>query len=162
MFLRNCDPNFDRSLFWMLKTGKQHIRDCWNNPIIRKKHLKTKDNEIYEAWIENTHLTYLPFDAMTPWICKKLVEKYEDDSVERPTWMNNTKVGDTTNEVKFVKRIVQLYTWKESYVDKVKEALEKLFGRSGEDLENGVGGQLTFSKGKKSKKRLGKVEPEPL
>lgn len=28
MFFSNCDPNFDRSLFWRPKSGKQHIMDC--------------------------------------------------------------------------------------------------------------------------------------
>ena len=28
MFFRNCDPTFDRSLFWRPKSGKQHAREC--------------------------------------------------------------------------------------------------------------------------------------
>ena len=129
--------------------------------------MKTKDDEIYEAWIENTHPAYLPFDAMTPWICKKLVEKYKDESMERPTWMNKRVKGDKniTNEAKFIKRIVSIYTWKGDHEDEVNEALSKFFGRNGEDLEMGADGlSLTFIKSKKSRRTLRsalrQVEPE--
>ncbi|GMH79514.1 hypothetical protein TL16_g08173 [Triparma laevis f. inornata] len=58
---------------------------------------KDKYQEIWE-WIHDIHPTYLPFDETTSWICKHLVEKNEDKSVERPEWTIKK------NEGKFVKR----------------------------------------------------------
>ncbi|GMH93336.1 hypothetical protein TL16_g12601 [Triparma laevis f. inornata] len=82
--------------------------------------------------------------------------KYEDKSVERPEWMNK-KI-----ENNFIKRIAEIYTWKGSHGDEVNKALDKLFERSGADLEEGVDGKLSFIPSKKSKKGLGanKVQPE--
>ncbi|GMH60273.1 hypothetical protein TrLO_g15912 [Triparma laevis f. longispina] len=100
LFLMNCDENFDRSLFWKPKSGKQHARSCLTD-----------------------------------------------------------MAGE--NEEKFIKRLVEIYSWKDGEDgDVVNKALSTLFGRSGEDLEVGVDGQVTFIKTKRSKKSLGKVGPE--
>ncbi|GMH64401.1 hypothetical protein TrLO_g8290 [Triparma laevis f. longispina] len=138
-FFMNCDPNFDRSLFWRPKSGQQHARDAFNDVKIREKGCKTKDDEHW-GWIGFIHPTYLPFDCMTPWVCERLVEKYEDKSVGRPEWMNEE------NEDTFIKRIAEIYTWKGSHGEEVNKALNKLFGKSGADLEVGLDGQVTFIK----------------
>ncbi|GMH68993.1 hypothetical protein TrLO_g1264 [Triparma laevis f. longispina] len=83
MFFKNCDPDFDRSLFWREKLGKQRTRDCWSDDEIWERTFKTKDEEKWKGWVETIHPTHLPFDLMTPWI-KSLVEKYGDEGVERP------------------------------------------------------------------------------
>lgn len=40
MFLSNCDPSFDRSLFRRPKRGKQHVRECCRDEIIWGKGLQ--------------------------------------------------------------------------------------------------------------------------
>ena len=110
----------------------------------------------YLNWISNTHPTYLPFDEMTKWL-ENLAAKYEDKSIKRPEWM---MAGE--NEDKFIKRIAAIYEWKGSNEDKANEALTKLFGKSGADLEVGIEGQITFIKKNTSKNVLrsrSKVEP---
>ncbi|GMH81187.1 hypothetical protein TL16_g08851 [Triparma laevis f. inornata] len=154
LFLMNCDENFDRSLFWKPKSGKQHARSCLTDVRIWKKNRTSKDEEFW-AYCHLNHPAYLPFDVITPWICEGLVGKYEDKFVARPEWM----AGE--NEEKFIKRLVEIYSWKDGEDgDVVNKALSTLFGRSGEDLEVGVDGQVTFIKTKRSKKSLGKVGPE--
>ena len=65
-----------------------------------------------------THPAYLEFDdVVTPWICEDLVEKYEEEGVERPKWMNSKNNG------KFIKRIAEIYIWKGSDGEKVDVAL---------------------------------------
>lgn len=105
IFFMNCDSNFDKSLFWRPKSGKQHVRECWRDVKIWSKSWKTKDEEVYKGWIECIHPTYLPFDLMADWICGEVVEKYEDRKVERPEWMNKKGEG------KFIKRITEVYSW---------------------------------------------------
>lgn len=105
--------------------------------------------------VKRQYPIYLPFDEVTPWICEHLVEKYEDKSVERPEWMN---AATSSN---FIKRIAVLHRYHGKDENEVDEALVKLFGRSGSDLESEVQGQLTFIKSKKSKKSL-KIEPEKV
>jgi len=63
MFFRNFDEDFDRSLFWRPKRGKQHGRDCWTDENIWAKGI-TKDDEIW-GWVEYTRPTYFPTDIMT-------------------------------------------------------------------------------------------------
>lgn len=158
MFFKNCDPDFDRSLFWRGKLGKQRTRDCWSDDEIWERTFKTKDEEKWKGWVETIHPTYLPFDLMTPWI-KSLVEKYGDEGVERPRWL------DRGNESIFIKRVAEIYIWKgEDEVVEVDEALVKLFGKSSADLGMGEDGlSLTFINSKKSRgKGFGgnKVKPD--
>lgn len=153
MFLMSCDENFDRSLFWRPKSGKRHLRDCWNDKAVREKARKTKSDERW-GLVAYTHPTYIPFDVVTPWLCEELVEKYEDKSVGRPEWMNSENNG------KFIKCIAKIYKCKGSDKEEVDKALVKLFGRNGADLEEGVEGQLTFIPSKKSKRRIDKIQPE--
>ncbi|GMH76012.1 hypothetical protein TL16_g06942 [Triparma laevis f. inornata] len=146
LFLNNCDPKFDRSLFWKAKRGEQHARECWSDEKVWEKDFKTKDEEIWKGWIETIHPTYLPFDLMTQWL-KRLVEKFER-GVERPEWIN------AENEKNFIKRIAEIYIWKGTGGEEVDMALVKLFGRSGADLEEREDGlSLSFTKRKK------KVQP---
>ena len=77
--------------------------------------------------------------------------KYSDKSVERPEWM-----AGKVSEDKFIKRIAEIYEWHGKDEEKVNEALEKLFEKSGRDLKKGVDGQLTFIKIKSSKSKSGK------
>lgn len=51
-----------------------------------------------------------------------------------------------------------VYKWYGKDGNEVSKALNKLFGRSGADLETGVDGQLTFIQNKKSKAR---IQPDP-
>ncbi|GMH58934.1 hypothetical protein TL16_g02721 [Triparma laevis f. inornata] len=153
IFFRNCEPTFDWRLFWRPKSGRQHVRDILRSKKIWAKAHKTKDDESWD-WIGFIYPTYLPFDFMTPWMCEDLVEKYEEEGVTRPDWMNNEKKDE------FIKRIVTIYEWKGAYEEEIGEALVKLFGKSCVDLEKGVEGQLTFIKSKKSKKKLEQIEPE--
>ena len=155
LFLKNCDENFDRSLFWRPKSGKQHRRECWKDEKIWKKGLLTKDEEIWKGMVRRIHPTYLPFDMLTPWICETLVGKYEDKSVERPEWMSWEEAED-----KFIKRIAEVYEWYGKDGEEVNEALNKLFERSGRDLEKGIDGQPTFIKIMGSKSRSGKMGDE--
>ncbi|GMI05280.1 hypothetical protein TrVE_jg3836 [Triparma verrucosa] len=154
LFFMNCDENFDRSLFWRRKSGKQHARDCWKDKKIWSKKRKTKEDDIW-GWVENIHPTYLPFDMLTTWICETLVGKCEDKKVERPEWMSGEEAED-----KFMKRIAEVYEWYGKDGEEVNEALDKLFERSGRDLEKGIDGQPTFIKIKGSKSKSGKVEGE--
>ncbi|GMH66769.1 hypothetical protein TL16_g04501 [Triparma laevis f. inornata] len=85
---------------------------------------------------------------MTPWICERLVEKYEEKSVKRPEWMNSK------NDGKFTKRIAKIYAWKGTDREEVDKELTKLFGRSGADLEEGVDEQRSFIPSKKSKWKI--------
>lgn len=76
------------------------------------------------------------------------------------------------NEDKFVVRMVKIYMWKEVDEDEVNGALNRLFGRSGEDIEMGVDGQMTSiyispsttsfrrSLGRSPKSKSRKVEPD--
>ncbi|GMH68868.1 hypothetical protein TL16_g05029 [Triparma laevis f. inornata] len=157
LFFVNCDENFDRSLFWKAKSGKQHARDCWKDARIWEKRLKSKDSEIW-CWVEGVHPVYLPIDLVTPWVCETLVGKYEDKTVPRLEWMN------AKNESAFIKRIVKIYMWYGSDEKLIDSALVKLFGRSGAALENGIDKKLTFISSKKSKRnfswRLGKIKPD--
>ncbi|GMH71529.1 hypothetical protein TrLO_g9083 [Triparma laevis f. longispina] len=157
MFFRNCDPLFDRSLLWKAKSGKQMVRECWRDERIWRKARKTKNDERW-GLVAYTHPAYLEFDdVVTPWICEDLVEKYEEEGVERPKWMNSKNNG------KFIKRIAEIYIWKGSDGEKVDVALAKLFKRSGADLEKGEDGlSLTFINSKKSRGRIEgiKVQPE--
>ena len=66
---------------------------------------------------------------------------------------------DGGKESKFIKHISTIYVWKGAHGDEVNKALSKLFERSGEDLEAGVYGQLSFIPSKKSKARI-KIKPE--
>ena len=154
MFFRNCDSTFDRSLFWRPKHGKQLVRECWSDKNIWHMDVATKDDEIW-GWVEFIHPTYFPFDLITLWLCEKLVEKYEDKNMERPERMNKK------NEGKFIKRIAKIYAWKGTDGEEVDKALEKLFERSGADLDEGLDGQLSFIPSKKSKIRLGGTEVKP-
>ncbi|GMI15621.1 hypothetical protein TrLO_g15175 [Triparma laevis f. longispina] len=62
---------------------------------------------------------------------------------------------------KFIKRIAKIYVWKGAGGEEVDKALEKLFGRSGADLEEGADGRPSFIRGKKSnRKKSGKINPE--
>lgn len=112
----------------------------------------SQDEEIWKAWIECIHLTYLLFDFMTQWIYERFVEKYEDKSVERPEWMNKE------NEGKFIKRIAEIYIWKGTGGEEVDKALAELFGRNGADLEEWTGNPK--KKSRKGISRSRKVEPE--
>ncbi|GMH71940.1 hypothetical protein TL16_g05789 [Triparma laevis f. inornata] len=145
MFFRNCDSTFDRSLFWRPKRGKQLVRECWSDKNIWHKDVATKDDEIW-GWVEFIHPTYFPFDLVTLWLCEKLVEKYEDKNMEKPERMNKK------NEGKFIKRIAKIYAWKGTDGEEVDKALEKLFERSGADLEEGLDWQLSFIPSKKNTK----------
>lgn len=49
---------------------------------------KDQERGNYKGWIEGVHPTYLPFDMMTPWLCERLVVKYEDKSMKMPEFMN--------------------------------------------------------------------------
>ncbi|GMH71523.1 hypothetical protein TrLO_g9081 [Triparma laevis f. longispina] len=158
MFLMSCDTNFDRSLFWKAKSGKQHVRECWRSETIWTTKRKSKDAEIW-GWFAHIHPIFFPFDLLTPWICEELFEKYGNEGVERPEWMNEENNG------KFIKRVVEIYIWKGGVVGaKVDVALAKLFGRNGADLEAGVDGKLSFIQSKKSRKgiKVNKVQPEEL
>ncbi|GMH64394.1 hypothetical protein TL16_g03953 [Triparma laevis f. inornata] len=123
MFFRNVDENFDVNLFWRPKGGVQHMRERWEDAEIWVKTCKTKDEEHW-SHVAAVNPTYLPFDKVTPWICTELVEKYADKNanVERPHWFNDE--GGS----KFIKRIIELYDWREKDKDEVNEALAKLFG----------------------------------
>lgn len=61
---------------------------------------------------------------------------------------------DTENKAKykFIKRIAEIYVWRGSHGDEVDEALVKLFGKSGADLEEGVDGKLSFIPSKKRRR----------
>ncbi|GMH79516.1 hypothetical protein TL16_g08174 [Triparma laevis f. inornata] len=158
MFLMSCDTNFDRSLFWKAKSGKQHVRECWRSETIWTTKRKSKDAEIWR-WFAHIHPIFFPFGLLTPWICEELFEKYGNEGVERPEWMNEENNG------KFIKRVVEIYIWKGGVVGaKVDVALAKLFGRNGADLEAGVDGKLSFIQSKKSRKgiKVNKVQPEEL
>ncbi len=85
---------------------------------------------------------------LTPWICQTLVGKYSDKSVERPKWMSGKEAED-----KFIMRAAVVYEWYGKDGGEVNEALDKLFGRSGRDLEKGVDGRLTFITRKKPKSK---------
>ncbi|GMH65365.1 hypothetical protein TrLO_g12698 [Triparma laevis f. longispina] len=105
------------------------------------------------------HPRYLPFDLMTTWICEDLLEKYENKSVERPKWM-----AGKGNEAKFINCVVEIHTWKDEdeIAEKVNKALDKLFGKSGADLENAADGlSLSFIPSKNSNKNLRQIELEP-
>jgi len=154
LFFKNCDESFDRSLFWRPKSGKQYVRGCWKGERIWEKVFPTKDSEIW-GWVGEIHPTYLPSDMLTPWICETLVGKYKDKSVERPEWMAGEEAED-----KFIKRIAVVYEWYGKDGEEVNEALNKLFERSGRDLEKGIDGQPTFIKIKGSKSKSGKVGGE--
>ncbi|GMH65857.1 hypothetical protein TL16_g11548 [Triparma laevis f. inornata] len=159
LFFVNCDPNFDRSLFWRPKSGKQHIRESFQDESIWAKGYATKDDENW-SWVVGIHPTYLPFDEVTPWICDCLAGKYDkmydtlNKGVERPEWMSGKE-----NEGKFIERVVEIYTWRgedDKDVKEVNKALTKLFGKNGGDEEDGVlGGKVTFIKcpGKKRNSR---------
>ena len=156
LFFKNCDKFFDRSLFWRPKLGKQRTRDCWKDEKIWGIDFTTKDEEIWKGWVEIFHPIYLPFDMLTPWICQTLVGKYSDKSVERPKWMSGKEAED-----KFIMRAAVVYEWYGKDGGEVNEALDKLFERSGRDLEKGVDGQLTFikiksPKSKKTSRSVGK------
>lgn len=151
-FFMNCDPKFDKSLFWKVKHGRQHMGDCWKDEKIWKKTILKKETERWMT-VKRKHATYLPFELITPWICEELVGKYEGGGVERPEWMSGKE------EAKFIKRITVIFWWYGKDVEEVNEALNKLFERSGEDLEKGADGQATFIKSKRSKTRI-KVEPK--
>jgi hypothetical protein len=71
--------------------------------------------------------------------------------MERPDWMKGEEEG------KFIKRIVALYEWYGEDVEDVNRALKKLFGRSGDDLEIGISGLLTFIKKKERKTNFMKM-----
>ena len=161
LFLRNCDENFDRSLFWRPKSGKQLCRECWMDTKTWHKESLTKNDEVWN-WAEFIHPTYLPFDILTPWICETLVGKYYDKSVERPEWMRSKEA-----EGKFIKRVSEIYEWygedgenvNEAWLEvwlKVNEALDLLFDKSCENLKR-VDGQLTFTKSKKMISALSKT-----
>ena len=127
----------------------------FQDPKIWKKKYDTKDEEVWRR-IRGNHPTYLPFDEMTKWL-ENMAAKYEDKSTKRPEWM---MAGE--NEDKFIKRIVAIYKWEGSNEEKANEALTKLFGKSGADLEVGIEGQITFIKKNTSKNVLrsrSKVEP---
>ena len=49
-----------------------------------------------------------------------------------------------------MKRIVTIYHWYRKDQERADEALVKLFGRSGKDLEVGKNGQLSYIKKKRS------------
>ncbi|GMI14045.1 hypothetical protein TrVE_jg2941 [Triparma verrucosa] len=146
------NPNFNRSLFWKPKTGRSHNASCWRSSKIwnvNDANLRTKDDERYLVWLKCIHPIYLPFSEITEWICVDLIEKYENNIVERPAWMSGS------SSFEFVKRVSELYSWRGEDVEIVDAALVKLFGVGGEDLERGVTGQLTFIK-----KGRGEVEPD--
>ncbi|GMH70822.1 hypothetical protein TrLO_g10965 [Triparma laevis f. longispina] len=67
------------------------------------------------------------------------------------------------NSAKFIKRFATIYAYHGNDEEEVDEALVKLLGRSGADLERGVEGQLTFIQSSKSKSRIKqtKIEPSP-
>ena len=140
LFFKNVDEGFDISLFWRRKAGKEHATNCWVDENVWEKAYKTKNEERYKGWIESIHPTYFPFDEIPLWL-DDLATKYEDEQVERPEWLE----GD-----KFVKRIVTIYHWYGKDQDRADEALVKLFGRSGKDLEVGTNGQLSYIKKQKS------------
>ena len=140
LFFLNCDENFDRNLFWRPKSGKEHCRDCWQDEVIWTPRHKEMDSEIW-GWVGHTHPTYLPFDDMSRWLCKNLVEKYEDKAVERPDWMRG-KLAESL----LIKRFAEIYTWKGLNMEDVNEAMDKLFGRSGNNLERRRDKMLTFIK----------------
>ncbi|GMH88430.1 hypothetical protein TL16_g11155 [Triparma laevis f. inornata] len=140
MFLMNCDKNFDRSLFWRPKSGREHERDFWRDPKCWKRKSTSKEEERWQV-LRKRHPLYLPFDEITLWVCEHLVELYEDRRAPRPDWM---AAGE--KEKAFVKRIVTLYKWKGTDEEEVNKALGKLFGKSGNDLEIGPNRQLTFIK----------------
>ena len=93
---------------------------------------------------------------MTKWL-ENMAAKYEDKTMKRPEWM---MAGE--NEDKFIKRIVTIYKWKGSNEEEVNEALNKIFGKSGADLEVGIEGQMTFIKKKASKLKLRSTKVEPI
>lgn len=105
MFFRNCDPTFDQSLFSRAKSGRQLIRDGFQDESIWTKGYQTKDDENW-SWVGGIHPTYFPFDEVTWWICDDLVEKFGDKDVERTERMNKA------SEEKFIKRIAKIYVWK--------------------------------------------------
>ena len=139
LFFKNMDESFDVSLFWKRKSGKEHVKEIWVDEKIWGKASKAKDDELWD-WVGYNHPTYLPFDEILPWL-DDLATKYEDEQVERPEWLE----GD-----KFVKRIVTIYHWYGKDQERADEALVKLFGRSGKDLEVGKNGQLSYIKKKRS------------
>ncbi|GMH75404.1 hypothetical protein TL16_g06753 [Triparma laevis f. inornata] len=159
IFFKNCNDHFDRSLFWRPKTGNQHMRDNLKDEKLWDKGCKSKDDEFW-GWVGFIHPTYLDFDLMTPWICERLVEKYELGGLARPEWM------DSENSEKFIKRITEVYAWKGSHEEEVDKALVKLFKRIRVDLEKGDDSlSLTLKTSPKmspkSKHEIGKIKVHP-
>ncbi|GMH60497.1 hypothetical protein TrLO_g7860 [Triparma laevis f. longispina] len=156
IFFRYCDEDFDLSIFWRPYSGKQHVKEWFTSDRVNNVKLTNKDEERWNI-IKRKHPVYLPFEEITLWLCKHLVETYEDRNVERPVWMTGK------NEDPFIKRIVAIYEWKNlgaRFDNELNEALTKLFGRSGADLEVGVNKQLTFIKSKRSHISRSKIYPE--
>lgn len=46
MFFKNCDPSFDRSLFWRSRSRKEHAKECCRDETIWDTGIKTKNEEI--------------------------------------------------------------------------------------------------------------------
>lgn len=77
MFYKNCDENFDRSTFYRPEIGKKYIKEWFSSSHVNNVKLSDKDEERWYV-IKRKHPLYLPFDNITLWLCKDLVEKYED------------------------------------------------------------------------------------
>lgn len=149
-FFTNMDSTFEKNLLWRPKRRKEHVKDWIENPTIRKTFMKTKDDEIWYAWVESVHPTYIPFEVVTPWLCSHLVDLYGDKRNPRPKWLDKTTEENEKGEAYFIKRIVTIYKWYNKDSEEVNKALSLLFGRNGEDMEEGIEGQMTFIKKKQS------------
>ncbi|GMH84660.1 hypothetical protein TL16_g09988 [Triparma laevis f. inornata] len=129
IFFRNCNKNFTISTFWKPISAKKHVKRIWRDPRVWEKAYMTKDEEIW-GWVWKIHPTYLPFDALTTWLCEDLVNKYggwggEEGGLERPDYLSG----------KFVTRMYTIYLWRkdldEEEARRVDSALNILFGREG-------------------------------
>ena len=147
IFFRNMKEDFETSVFWRRKSGKEMIRDLWLDKKIWDKCSRSKDDERW-SWVGSIQPTYLPFDVILPWLCEDLVVKYENKKAKRPDWMDNDR---------FLKRIVTIFKWKGKHKKAVNQALLKLLGKSAADLKVKKNGRLSFL----NKSRKGsKIIPE--
>ena len=147
LFLNNVDEDFDKSILWRPKTGKQLAADCFADEKIWSKNFVTKDDEKWGD-VSETNPMYVPKGLACEFVEERALkfamkergvekkegeEKVKEGGEKRPEWLTEEKLG---------KRVVMIFKWygDKDMIKRTNVSLDKLFGEGwggGGEVGNG-------------------------
>ena len=162
LFLANLDEDFDISMFWKPKSGKQFIGECFTDVRLNYKISKNKDDDKW-VFVGSKHPLYVPKNLVCDFVeeiaikfekkvgegGKEVVNEPEEKGIsksekkkniveekERPEWL--------TEEV-FGMRIVEVFKYygDKDMISKTNAFLDRLFQEGWRDeVDNGKGNKV--------------------